>query len=649
MNGKEKKVFTYNTVTNSASSATKNHPLNLPHTTAHSIIVPDTPPPPVPKRTFRGNYAWNTAIDSPTPMSASQTPTKDKQHINAGTAFVYPPQMQTLSPGHRLHQQQSNMAYYSSGDGGENVGEGPTQIQTQLLSQTQSLLVDLSTRPLYVDSGLDAGGISDDDRMSLENSVFDESLTSTPVKVTAKAAFEGTGSGKLLNTAFTAKTLVAFTGELSNAVKRANRSSSSTADSTITTSSGYGSGHSERFASSSTSADFRSRFSSVDTQSSVDSCPTEKTSESSVSKDSLKMDRAILNDTINDYNNLNNNETRIHVGCNILVCNNNVPLSRHPPNADTQMNNVLVQQKPPMVPIRKQYADVAKIPPPCSKNSSQQSLQSSGCGSGSGSAGSSNAVSTVSASTSTSSTVSAGSGTSTGSLLSGSATTSNNAISPLTHNAANVYQQPKRLVPPIPPTRAQISFDHNINNGTQIQETSSASKPPQAIGVRNKPGKNKPPPIVYPKLHQRQDSNLSSDSFSVTSSPGYNSKNLMDVPLLQNASRINKSGEGAGAGAGIGVGVRHQELVDGFNLNGSRFAALTSSGMGNTVLPPPRNKYGCRQDSNISSDSFSQTSSPSYNSKQMEAPLLPSLSVKRLCGGKLIIMTKHKIPLTDPK
>ncbi|XP_069964647.1 uncharacterized protein Corin isoform X2 [Bactrocera oleae] len=639
VNGKEKKVFTYNTVTNSGNSATKNQPMNLPNTAAHSSIVPDTPPPPVPKRTFRGNYAWNAAIDSPTPTSASQTPTKDKQHISVGTAFVYPPQTQTLSPGHRLHQQQSNTVYYNSSIGGGNVGVDPAQIQSQLQSQTQSLLVDLATRPLYVDSGLDAGGISDDDRMSLENSVFDESLTSTPVKVTTKTASEGTAGGKLLNAAFTAKTLVAFTGELSNAVKRANRSSSSTADSTITLSSGYGSGHSERFASSSTSADFRSRFSSVDTQSSVDSCPTEKTSESSVSKDYPKMERALLNDAMNDYNNLNNNETRIHVGCNSLVGNNNAPPSRHSPNANTQMNNGLVQQKPPIVPTRKQYPDVAKIPPPCSKNSSQQSLQSSGCGSGSGSVGSSNAVSTVSASTSTSSTVSAGSGSSTGSLLSGSATTSNNAISPLTHNAANVYQQPKRPVPPIPPTRGQISFDHNINNGTQMEATSSASKPPTALSVRNKLGKNKPPPIVYPKLHQRQDSNLSSDSFSVTSSPGYNSKNLMDVPLLQNAARINKSS----AGAGLGMGVPHQDSVDGFNLNGSRFAALTSSGMGNPVLPPPRNKYSCRQDSNISSDSFSQTSSPSYNTKQMEAPLLPSLSVKRLCGVPAPIVYKQKL------
>ena len=51
-----------------------------------------------------------------------------------------------------------------------------------------------------------------------------------------------------------------------------------------------------------------------------------------------------------------------------------------------------------------------------------------------------------------------------------------------------------------------------------------------------------------------------------------------------------------------------------------------------TNLPPPLSSIcqssvpkpiSVRQDSNVSSDSFSQTSSPSYTSKTMEAPLLP--------------------------
>lgn len=47
---------------------------------------------------------------------------------------------------------------------------------------------------------------------------------------------------------------------------------------------------------------------------------------------------------------------------------------------------------------------------------------------------------------------------------------------------------------------------------------------------------------------------------------------------------------------------------------------------------PSSNKMSIRQDSSILSDSFSQTSSPSYTTKTMETPLLPHNS--RYCNGK---------------
>lgn len=66
------------------------------------------------------------------------------------------------------------------------------------------------------------------------------------------------------------------------------------------------------------------------------------------------------------------------------------------------------------------------------------------------------------------------------------------------------------------------------------------------------------------------------------------------------------------------------------------------------ILPPPiqtdfhaeepvsnlteSDKISERQDSNVSSDSFSQTSSPSYTTKSMEAPLLPGITIKG--GGR---------------
>ena len=62
-----------------------------------------------------------------------------------------------------------------------------------------------------------------------------------------------------------------------------------------------------------------------------------------------------------------------------------------------------------------------------------------------------------------------------------------------------------------------------------------------------------------------------------------------------------------------------------------------------TNLPPPLSSIcqstvpkpiNVRQDSNVSSDSFSQTSSPSYTSKTMEAPLLPQKHTNGKVPGK---------------
>lgn len=593
-----------------------------------------TPPPPIPKRTFRGKYVWN-SVAAPTAepsteaaaaaiilQSAASSPTKSKQQTSQ--------QQQIISTGHNTynfyhhqpsqqqhyyqqHQQQPHPNYHSS---------------TNVDSAQQALYVDIAQRQLYSDIGcLDSGTISDDDHMSLENSVFDESLTSTPVK-TANAVKSAGGFVGLL----AGKTLAALTNDLSNAAKRANRSSSSTVDSTTTTaSSGYGS-HSERLASNSTTADFRSRFSSVDTQSSLDSGLTEKTSDSPLLKDSFKMERTLLSDNImTDYNQLNNNHTTNNNMTTSLSPSNNNTLGRQSTNVAIAFSSPLQplnggNGKLPAVPMRKQYSIPPKIPPPLQQQSatniSQQSLSNG------------SKTSSVSTSTSTSSAASAASGTSSGSSMSISAAGGgNSAISPVSlQQLSQLMKRPGQ--PPTPPSRtqgqgsfdsvtgAQLIFGGNNKSEAELSTTavkSSAAPPP--LTVRNKLVKHKPPPIVYPKLHQRQDSNLSSDSYSVTSSPGYNSKNLMDAPLLQNAARINK---------GVpGMAMRHQDSSDSFGMVTSRY------GIGNAIgnpIPPLRSKVNYRQDSTISSDSFSQTSSPGYNTKIMEAPLLPS--VKRMCSGK---------------
>lgn len=60
----------------------------------------------------------------------------------------------------------------------------------------------------------------------------------------------------------------------------------------------------------------------------------------------------------------------------------------------------------------------------------------------------------------------------------------------------------------------------------------------------------------------------------------------------------------------------------------------------NTVQPIKRSpssgsNISVRQDSNVSSDSFSQTSSPSYTTKTMEAPLLPHQHVNKSLNAKI--------------
>ncbi|EDX06034.1 GD10490 [Drosophila simulans] len=167
------------------------------------VDTPVTPPPPIPRRLLRGKSAWQASSPHPLPLSSGG---QDGAH-GTGNVFVYP-QPENVT---------AETVVRGSGDG---QGDG-ARLQS-------ALLVDIATRPA---SGYaDADGISDDDRMSLENSVFDESLTSTPVKVAGYLAGRYAG--------------------LSHMAKRAQRSSSSTVDSAYGSSLG---GHSERFASSSTS------------------------------------------------------------------------------------------------------------------------------------------------------------------------------------------------------------------------------------------------------------------------------------------------------------------------------------------------------------------------------------------------------------
>ncbi|EDW79846.1 uncharacterized protein Dwil_GK18003 [Drosophila willistoni] len=459
------------------------------------VDTPVTPPPPIPRRLMRGKSSW-------------QSPNAAQEMAHGqGTVFVYPQPITTTTT--------TSANVMSTVSGGS------------------ALLVDT-----------DADGISDDDRMSLENSVFDESLTSTPVKVNNGSSYSYQ-TGGTTNSRCYAHLAMAKSS-------RAQRSSSSTVDSAY----GSSGGHSERFAStSSTSVDFRSRFSSVDTQSSLDEKPMSLAS---------SIDSPLAKETL------------------MHKLNNNVNLS-----AASNNNNLI--SKLPAVPARKQPPLKASIPSDSSSDCAKESSSS------------------VSASASTSSAASAGSSTLSSATMSSMSTP---AVAPPPPAPMKRPQQP-----PEPPQRQQFNMNSNcLAEGVLVRI--HGNPPPPPLTVRNKFNRQKPPPIVYPKLQQRQDSTLSSDSYSISSSPGYNSK-MMETPLLSAAQGGRKSQPPPPP---PGVAQRQLPLMG-------------------------RGKMNFRQDSTISSDSFSQTSSPGYNPKLMEAPLLPSLTTsKRMCSGAAPISLRQGIP-----
>lgn len=192
---------------------------------------------------------------------------------------------------------------------------------------------------------------------------------------------------------------------------------------------------------------------------------------------------------------------------------------------------------------------------------------------------------------------------------------------------------PNRVTPPALPSRSQQAFESRklqkrqqqqqhlnntpFNHKTSLENVQELYSRP--TGFRR--NMHKPPPlnqVHQSKVNQRQDSNISSDSFSATSSPGYSNKN-MEAPLLQHTSKMNRS-----------TMRNHQLLHQQGNPNtainaispDTKQPSLQQESLNPAAIRSVPPRVSMRQDSSISSDSFSQTSSPSYNTKIMEAPLL---------------------------
>lgn len=181
----------------------------------------------------------------------------------------------------------------------------------------------------------------------------------------------------------------------------------------------------------------------------------------------------------------------------------------------------------------------------------------------------------------------------------------NSSNTTMNNNTMNGTKRPRP--PPPPPVRTPNLLDSGriLHTGTMLgafqngmaKTVNAAAIVAEAVSSRKSGSKSQSASRTQQqapmKFNQRQDS---SDSFSLTSSPGYNAKN-MEAPLLQHASRINKTNC-----------LIRQDSNDNFGMT-SRYH-----------LP---GKITMRQDSSVSScDSFSQTSSPGYNTKMLEQPLL---------------------------
>lgn len=177
-----------------------------------------------------------------------------------------------------------------------------------------------------------------------------------------------------------------------------------------------------------------------------------------------------------------------------------------------------------------------------------------------------------------------------------------------------------RSMPPTPPIRPSLAEGKLLQNGQTLQgfqqqinnakaALEEGSEPPNFL-VRD-PHNPSLRQIHGSKLNQRQDSSISNDSYSLTSSPGYTTKSTMEIPLLQHGSKISRTD------TPLAETHHRQQESDNDNLG----PIISAKSIKKKKSVPPR--VNIRQDSNISSDSFSQTSSPSYNSKQlMETPLL---------------------------
>lgn len=455
---------TTRTTSNSASASA----------TAQALQIP----PPIPKRTFLGKI-----IQSSLTETSSQSPTLTiKTTINNVCK-------QTL----------------------DEVKRRNTSHKPPINQQHQTVQRRLVENHYPIDAQY-----SDDDRLSIESSIFEEPKSSDPI------------------------------------IMLSNRSSSDSNKSQTTIDTGYMSASNDNdrifFGAS---EDFRSRFSSVDTQSSIDSCTSselqthqsfalQNQSRCIISPLALKRDEyeeKFSNATLNGktFSRFNSSNSLLNVSTKQTVNPNGG-------NSGKNQSSAIANNRMPLNATRNQSTG-SRV---CSLQA--QILPSNG----------------------------------------------------LNQSAAAVKSH---TIPAPPAPTRPLDSGRILYNGSMLgafqsglaKITSAAATTSEVVMGRR--SFKKASQIAHTKLTQRQDSSISNDSFSLNSSPSYTTKNL-DTPPITNSSKNSRTS----------------------CLNQDILANNSDSFSTSKYYFPSRATL--RQDSTISNDSFSQTSSLNYNTKQLEQPLL---------------------------
>lgn len=384
---------------------------------------------------------------------------------------------------------------------------------------------------------------SDDDRLSIESSIFEEPKSSDPIMFAASS----------------------------------NRSSSDSNKSHITNDTGYMSASNDTdrifFGAS---EDFRSRFSSVDTQSSLDSCTSSdlQIQQQHQSFNIQNQTRCIISPlaakTKRDDSE-DNNRHKSHSKKLIRMNSSNSMLFNNLKSVSNNIGPTIHEttSRLPPVPLRKQPSTPKLIPTNFAGNNKNYNITTA-----------TNTQSRGRPPPPPTRSLDSGRILYNGSML-GAFQSGLAKITSAAANTSDVVMGRKSF------KRSNSSKSNNIHN-SNINNNNNNNN----INTHNNNSAIYNQKQHHVKLNQRQDSSISSDSFSLTSSPGYNTKN-MEAPLLQHASKINKT---------------------------NYISSSMKSG-----------RATIRQDSSLSSESFSQTSSPGYNIKLLDQPISPHISKLHAC------------------